>query len=273
MSGPPTSLPSSPPGTAELAERQREHYDRIIAEYEAHYDDPMSQRYRRRFLYEPLFRGLDLRGRNVLEAMCGTGQATGFLQERGARVTGLDLSGGAIELFRQRWPDAEAVQASVLESGLPGAAFDGVVVIGGLHHVHPHVQTAVDELHRVLRPGGWLAFMEPHTGSLPDVVRRWWYRRDAMFEEGEAAIDIDALRAANADRFDVDLLLHVGSVAYMLVLNSLILRIPRGLKRYYAPPLFLLEQCLKPLHGSRTACIALGRWRKRSTPPRRHAGA
>ena len=42
---------------------QSEHYDRIQDAYEAHYDDASSQRYRRRFLYEPLFSGIDLAGK------------------------------------------------------------------------------------------------------------------------------------------------------------------------------------------------------------------
>src|SRR5436190_12565984 len=88
---------------------QSEHYDRIQDTYEAHYDDPSSQRYRRRFLYEPLLGGIDLSGKRVLEAMCGSGQVTGFLRERGASVTGLDISARAVSSFRERWPGVDAI--------------------------------------------------------------------------------------------------------------------------------------------------------------------
>ena len=33
---------------------QADHYDEIIVDYEAHYGDPCSLEYRRRFLYEPM---------------------------------------------------------------------------------------------------------------------------------------------------------------------------------------------------------------------------
>lgn len=262
---PPTSPTSAP--VRDVQDAQRAHYDRIIAAYEAHYDDPTSQRYRRRTFYEPLFAGMDLEGREVLEAMCGSGQATAWLLERGARVTGLDISGAAIEKFRGRFPQCGALRASILESGLPAEQFDGVVVIGGLHHVHPAVGGAVGEIHRVLRPGGWFAFGEPHAGSIADIGRRWWYRHDALFEAGEGAVDLAALKRENAGRFEFELERYVGGIAYLLVYNSMVFRIPLGLKRFYAPPLMALERALGFLHGRRTACFALARWRKRTQGP------
>jgi len=256
----PTTTTSTGP---DVQETQRAHYDRIIADDEAHYDDEPSRRYRNRFLYDPLFAGLKLDGRHVLEAMCGSGQTTGYLLDRGASVTGLDLSGAAIESFRRRWPRATAVRSSILESGLKDETFDGVVVIGGLHHVHPNVDRALGEIYRVLKPGGWFCLGEPHAGSVPDLVRRWWYRRDHLFQEGEGAIDLAALKAANAGRFEFEFERYVGSVAYLLVLNSMVFRIPRRLKPLYAQPLVFLEHAFSFLHGRRTACFVLARWRKR----------
>jgi SAM-dependent methyltransferase len=194
--------------------------------------------------------------------MCGSGQATAWLLERGARVTGLDISDAAIEKFRGRFPQCAAIRASILESGLPPARFDGVLVMGGLHHVHPAVGQAVSEIHRVLRPGGWLGFGEPHAGSIADLGRRWWYRHDPLFEAGEAAIDLEALKVEFAGRFEFELERYVGSAAYLLVYNSMVFRVPLGLKRYYAPPLMALERALGFLHGRRTACFVLARWRK-----------
>lgn len=260
--------PSPPdPGVAQTEESQRAHYDRIIAEYGAHYDDGSSQAYRNRFLYGPMFKGVSLRGQRVLEAMCGSGQTTRFLVDREAQVTGLDISEAAIQSFRKRWPGSEGVCGSIFDTGLAGESFDVVVVVGGLHHLHPHVHRAVDEIHRLLKPGGMFCFCEAHAGSLPDIVRRWWYRSDALFEESEAAIDLDTLKAGFADRFRFDLERYVGSVAYLLVLNSMVFRIPRWLKPLYAVPLCALEGLLSFLHTKRTACAVVGRWRKPSADP------
>ena len=58
---------------------QKEHYDRIAADYEAQYGDPDGLTYREQFLYRPMFAGLELEGRDVLEALSGSGHATAYL--------------------------------------------------------------------------------------------------------------------------------------------------------------------------------------------------
>jgi ubiquinone/menaquinone biosynthesis C-methylase UbiE len=173
---------ASPPASLRASEQlQQDHYDEIAADYEAHYSDPCSLEYRRKFIYEPMFAGIDLSGMKVLDAMCGSGQTTEYLLSRGAVVTGLDLSNEVITTFKSRWTNCDAIQRSLLDSGLPDDSFDCVVIVGGLHHIHPHVSAALREINRVLKPGGFLCFMEPHSGSLPDVIRRVWYKHDRFF--------------------------------------------------------------------------------------------
>ena len=103
------------PRTATEA-RQKEHFDEIMSEYERHYDDPCSRKYREAFMLRPMTDGLDLSGVHVLEGMCGTGQATEYLLSKGARVTGLDISEEGIRRFKKRWPKCQAVCASMLDS-------------------------------------------------------------------------------------------------------------------------------------------------------------
>lgn len=244
-------------------ERQSCLFDDIIRDYEAHYDDPLSQQYRNRFLYDPLFEGVRLDGARALEAMCGSGQTTGYLLSKGARVTGLDISRKAIDRFRERWPTCQAVCASCLESRLPADAFDCVVIIGGLHHAQPHVQESVDEVCRLLKPGGVFCFGEPHAGSLPDLFRKGWYRFDHHFTSDEQAVDLTRLRTANADRFEFIRETYVGGVAYLFVLNSLMFRIPLRSKSVYAPLLFRLERLFGPVQGKRLSCFSLSQWRKK----------
>ena len=59
----------------------------------------------------------------------------------------------------------------------------------------------VKEIHRVLKPGGYFCFMEPHSGSFPDVIRKFWYKHDHFFSENEAAIDINSLEQEFASDF------------------------------------------------------------------------
>ena len=247
-----------------VAERQQQqHYDEIAVDYEAHYSDEWSLEYRRQFIYEPMFAGLNLAGANVLDAMCGSGQTTEYLLARGANVTGLDISNEVIEQFQARWANATAVNRSLLDSGLPDNAFDCVVIVGGLHHIHPNVKRAVAELHRVLKPGGHLCFMEPHSGSLPDLVRRVWYRFDHFFSDNEASIDVERLQREFQSEFQLKRVRHLGNVAFLLVLNSLIFRLPHRAKKLLAPFLMKVEPIINALQTKLTSCFVVTQWQKK----------
>jgi len=242
---------------------QRAHYNRIGNDYEVHYDDPWSRRYRDRFINGPLLAGLDLRGRRVLEAMCGAGLTTQTLLDRGAEVTGLDISDTCIESFRRNWPTCEAACASIAQSGLPSESFDAVVVVGGLHHLQPNLEPAFNEIHRLLKPGGSFCFFEPHAGSLPDVFRQQWYKRDMRFARNEAAIDLDELQRIYADKFEFVSQYYGGNLGFLLVFNSFVFRIPLGLKPYYSPAVLRIEAALARLQQKRLACTVICQWRKR----------
>jgi SAM-dependent methyltransferase len=249
--------------TTDAEEAQKAHYNRIAAAFQAHYDDPSTRRYRDRFVDQPLLEGLDLNGREVLEGMCGGGLTTSALLARGARVTGIDISEACIESFRARWPQCRAVCGSISNSGLPAESFDAVVVVGGVHHLQPDLDPAIDEIHRLLRPGGSFCFFEPHTGSLPDWFRQRWYRRDSMFSPNEAAIDLAALKARYATRFEFTRERYAGNVAFLLVYNSMIFRVPLALKPWYTPAMLRLEQWIGRVQGPRLACVVIAQWRKK----------
>ncbi len=242
---------------------QRAHYDRIAESFEVHYSDPWSHRYRRQFINEPLTRGIELRGRRVLDAMCGSGQMAAYLVEAGAHVTGLDVSSHVLMQFGAKLPQAVPVQGSILDSGFRDSCFDHVFVVGGLHHVHPSVDKALDEIYRILKPGGYFCFYEPHAGSVPDFGRRLWYRFDKLFEANEAGIDLGQMKRLNANRFAFEMTRYTGALGYLLVHNSYIFRLPLAFKRHYTPPLLRLEAFVEPLQGRFTACAVLSRWRKK----------
>jgi SAM-dependent methyltransferase len=250
--------------TATVAEeRQREHFDAMADHYEAHYSDPLSQRYRNEFIDAPMLDGIDLQGKRVLEAMCGSGQTTAFLKARGAEVVGLDISENSIASFRRNWPECEAVQASLLSTGLETGSFDCIVVTGGLHHLHPNMHEGIAEAARLLKPGGTLCCFEPHTGSIANLFRKIWYRLDPIFEDNEHAIDLDEIGRRHAAQFAYTKIHYFGNVALMLVLNSMVLRIPLALKRIYAPFVMAIERALSIFHSRRFSCVVVFQLRKK----------
>ncbi len=258
-------MASDKPVEQSAEDLQREYFNRLLERYEAHYDDPTSQKYRRKYIFDPIFGDIQFDGKNVLEAMCGSGPTTAYLLEHGARVTGLDVSDSAIDSFRSRWPQCETLRASIFESTLPDNHFDIIVVQAGLHHLHPRLQDAVDEIHRILKPGGYFCFVEPHAGSLYDGARKLWYRFDRdIFAENEESVDVQWMKSHYVDRFDYQVEHYLGNVAYFVVLQSMVLRMPLAAKKYYAPIAFFLESLLSPLMGRRTAPLVVCRWQKRA---------
>lgn len=121
------------------------------------------------------------RGLKVLEIGCGLGTDGAQFVEAGADYTGVDLTEAAVDLARQRFELFELAgkfQTADAESlDFADDSFDLVYSHGVLHHT-PDTQQAIDEVHRVLRPGGRAVVMLYHRDSYNyrvniSVLRRW----------------------------------------------------------------------------------------------------
>jgi SAM-dependent methyltransferase len=100
----------------------------------------------------------DFAGDQVLEIGLGYGTLGQSIASRGAEYHGVDISLGPVAMMRKRleWlgqPQERVLQASALELPHADETFDHVYSIGCLHHTGD-LQRSVDEVHRVLRPGG-----------------------------------------------------------------------------------------------------------------------
>jgi len=108
------------------------------------------------------------KGRVVLEVGCGLGTDLLQFARSGAHVTGIDLTPKAIELTRERFKlynlgaTIEVGDAEHLR--FPDETFDLVYSHGVIHHT-PNSQKAIDEIHRVLKPGGRAIVMLYHKHS------------------------------------------------------------------------------------------------------------
>jgi len=105
----------------------------------------------------------DVRDRRVLDAACGPGIYAQLLVERGATVTGFDVSPRMIELAASRVPTA-CFRTRDLEDPLDWVddeAFDTALCALAIEYVDDRVG-ALRELHRVLAPGGTLVLSRLH---------------------------------------------------------------------------------------------------------------
>lgn len=245
--------------------RQKAHYERIHDAYEAHYYDESSLRYRDEFILGPLLAGLDLNDRDVLDVASGSGHNTLLLRRHFPRMRtiGLDISDAACNAYR-RETKADAVQADLTQPLVLPATVDAAIVIGGLHHCIVDLQQAIDNLASAIRPGGWLLMMEPSADSFLQGARDLWYRRDGYFDAPtERALSHDELLGMAGDRFTPEVVRYFGGLAYFLILNSLVLRVPLRAKRWVAPVAFPLERAFNALNSRAASPVFLARWRRR----------
>jgi 2-polyprenyl-3-methyl-5-hydroxy-6-metoxy-1,4-benzoquinol methylase len=103
-------------------------------------------------------------GRRTLDAGCGVGYGAAMLARAGAAsVVGADIDPAAIAQARQREPSAEFIVADVSEMPFDDAEFELAVCFEAIEHVVDQ-DKALDELRRVLAPGGVLAISSPNRG-------------------------------------------------------------------------------------------------------------
>lgn len=120
----------------------------------------------------------DFSGKDVLEIGCGAGLVSSHIALAGARLHAVDLTNRAIEMTRKRFElaglagDIRQMDAERLE--FDDESMDYVVSWGVIHHFG-NMSAVLDEIHRVLRPGGRAYIMVYNRNSLRyQVYCRLW---------------------------------------------------------------------------------------------------
>lgn len=118
---------------------------------------------------------------SILDAGCGTAFNAVLLAKLGLNVDGVDFSSFAIEQGC-RHAEANGVAGRVrLRHGdltaldIPSNSYDAVLCLGVLMHI-PDLESAIDELVRVVKPGGMLLIGESNRGSPEYLLSRIYWR-------------------------------------------------------------------------------------------------
>jgi ubiquinone/menaquinone biosynthesis C-methylase UbiE len=130
--------------------------------------------------------GVPITDREVLEVGCGSGYGAQLLATLKPRsYVGFDFMPEQVDLARKRMPEAEFyVQDATAMKDISTASKDTVVVFGVLHHI-PKWKAAVNEIARILRPGGEVYLEEPDGGVIDWFDRFFEWGHPVTFRLGE----------------------------------------------------------------------------------------
>ena len=155
-------------GPEDHARRVREMFARISPRYDLlnHLlSGNIDKRWRRRVVRKlsPL---LPEHG-HVLDVACGTGDLSiEIFEARRARVVGVDFCRPMLELAKAKTSAIPFIEGDALQLPFADRSFDLVTIGFGLRNLSSR-ERGLQELQRVLKPGGWLAVLE---FSQPTVV-------------------------------------------------------------------------------------------------------
>lgn len=162
-------------GQQARADRIRQMFDQVAARYDARnrlFSADRDRAWRRRAARRAALRP----GQTALDLCTGTGKLAHellpFVGPSG-RVIGIDFSPAMLDLARRREPGIEFRLGDVTHLREPDAGIDAVTIGFGLRNLVDR-QTALREMHRVLRPGGRLVVLEfapPPRGLLMRAYR------------------------------------------------------------------------------------------------------
>lgn len=116
-----------------------------------------------------------LSGRTVLDLACGSGRYGILARQRGARlVIGVDNSRAMLATAAAQFPCALATTEAV---PLVQGAVDGVICGLALGHL-PNLQPSMNEICRLLKPGGWALISDIHAQAAARGAQRTFTAAD-----------------------------------------------------------------------------------------------
>jgi ubiquinone/menaquinone biosynthesis C-methylase UbiE len=143
-------------------------------------------------LYHRVAGAVDLRGKDVLEVGCGRGGGASFvlryLQPRS--VTGVDFSAKAIAFCRHRHriDGLTFVKGDAQDLPCPDSSFDAVLSVESSHS-YPSFERFLDEVVRVLRPGGSFLFTDFRAPDQVATLRTQFHAAGLMIRDDERITD------------------------------------------------------------------------------------
>ena len=102
----------------------------------------------------------------ILEGGCGTGQQVFKLQKSGFKAIGIDYAKKTIETVKKTMSELDIRLGDVRSLDFPDNYFNGYWSFGVIEHFYKGYEEIINEMYRVLKPGGYLFITFPHMSKL-----------------------------------------------------------------------------------------------------------
>lgn len=102
----------------------------------------------------------------ILEAGCGPGHQLAALAYRGYQTVGLDLAAKTLAALHGQRPTWSLALAEVNQLPFPAGSFAAALLLGVIEHFPAGYTHTLQEMRRVIRPGGYLFLTAPFLSPL-----------------------------------------------------------------------------------------------------------
>lgn len=141
---------------------QQKHYDAIADAYVNNLNYPHTQEYMA-YLDDVLRELVATKALGVCaEICCGTGEAFTLFHDSISLGIGVDISSSMLHKGKSSLNNSRLhfVQGDATQLPLTSGSFDSVIMLGGVHHV-PDRKALLQQIFRILKPGGVFIWREP----------------------------------------------------------------------------------------------------------------
>ena len=119
----------------------------------------------------------------LLDLGAGTGRFSGRLHELGFEVIGLEPAESLRKIAQNNYPQIQFIAGSATSLPFPDNSFDAIVCVDVLEHI-PNTSLAIQEMYRVLKPGGQAIIIDKNINSLHHLyfipTRIWKFAKESL---------------------------------------------------------------------------------------------
>lgn len=128
-----------------------------------------SEEFKQQDFWPLLQKNLDTNKR-YLDANCGMGGWILFLRDEGYNVEGIDTRARTLRAMTEYDPDLKVKIAPITRIPQPDNSLDGVLAIGSLEYLENDIDKALQEVHRVLKPGAFILLEVPVLNTIRKLL-------------------------------------------------------------------------------------------------------